>query len=345
MEKQRDSSLDLISGLLIIHMISGHIFGNFSHLDTQFYRIEQFLLFFFMPWFFFKGGMFFRYNPDYKVFARKSFRRLIIPFLFWGIISIPFFLGYVATGEHSGVLGWYLAPIKSLLMVGTFESNGLLWFLLSLFIARIVYNYCFGNKVLTRILVVASVAVPFGFYCANFTSLSIISHTLLGFFFFHCGYQLREKQYLAKVFTICVGFYLAIAAFSPTFVKMISNSLEFGDCYLVHFLYALVAIIVCNNMFRYFTTPAMQKISHTIHTQMITTILESIGRNSMNYLVTHWILLLIIKTILVNFLGIDNNWTIFWVMTIACILILPLLSRLLNRPRFDAVMGRNRSRT
>ncbi len=204
----------------------------------------------------------------------------------------------------------------------------------------IVYNYCFGNKVLTGIFVVASVAVPFAFYCADFTSLPIVSHTFLGFFFFHCGYQLREKQYLAKVFIICVGFYLAIAAFSPTFVDMIYNSLEFGDCYLVYFLYALVAIIVCNNMFN--ILPYAKKISQTIHTQWITTIFESIGRNSMNYLVTHCILLLIIKTILVNFLGIDNSWAQFWVMTIACILILPLLSRLLNRPRFDAVMGRKK---
>lgn len=344
MEKQRDSSLDLIGGLLIIHMISGHIFGNFSHLDTQFYRIEQFLLFFFMPWFFFKGGMFFRYNPDYKVFVRKSCRRLIIPFLFWGIIGIPFFFVYVATSEHSGVLGWYLAPIKSLPMAGAFEGNGPLWFLLSLFIARIVYNYCFGNKVLTRILVVASVGVPFAFYCADFTSLPIVSHTFLGFFFFHCGYQLREKQYLAKVFITSIGFYLAIAAFSPTYVKMVSNELEFGDCYLVHFLYALVAIIGCNNMFKHFTPP-YTKIPQTIRTQRITAIFESIGRNSMNYLVTHWILLLIIKTVMLNCLGIDNSWTKFGVMTIACILILPLLSRLLNRPRFDTVMGRNRSHT
>ena len=137
MEKQRDRSLDLISGLLIIHMISGHIFSVFTQLEgCSFYRIEQFLLFFFMPWFFFKGGMFFRYNPDYKVFARKSFRRLMMPFLSWGIIGTLFFFIYVATSEHSGGLGWYLAPIKSLTMAGTFEGNGPLWFLLSLFIAR-----------------------------------------------------------------------------------------------------------------------------------------------------------------------------------------------------------------
>ena len=343
MKKQRNESLDIIGGLLIIHMISGHIFGNFTQLDEcSFFRIERFLLFFFMPWFFFKGGMFFKHNPDYKAFAQKSFKRLMIPFLFWGIIGTFFFLFYVATSEYNSVLGWYLAPIKFLIDVRSFLGNEPLWFLLSLFIAKVVYNYCFNNKVLTWIWITVSVVVPSGFYYAEFISLPIVSHSLLGFFFFHCGYQLREKQYLAKLFITSIGFYLAIVVFSPTFVGMYRNGLVFGDCYLIYFPYAFVAIIVCNNIFRYFAPSRCNKISQIIHIQQITTILESVGRNSMNYLVTHWILLLIIKTIMVNFLGVNNSWTKFWVMVIACILILPLLSRVLNHPHFDIVMGKNK---
>lgn len=45
---------------------------------------------------------------------------------------------------------------------------------------------------------------------------------------------------------------------------------------------------------------------------------------------------------MVNFLGVNNSWTKFWVMVIACILILPLLSRVLNHPHFDIVMGKNK---
>lgn len=71
----RDYSLDWISGLLILHMIIGHIAG-WVEMD---YPVNN-ILFFFMPWFFFKGGMFHRHK-EWKVELNKSFKRLIIPFI------------------------------------------------------------------------------------------------------------------------------------------------------------------------------------------------------------------------------------------------------------------------
>lgn len=62
----------------------------------------------------------------------------------------------------------------------------------------------------------------------------------------------------------------------------------------------------------------------------------------MNYYVTHWILLLLIKIIMINILGLSYGWTMFWIMITACVIILPLLSMLLNLPRFDTVMGRKK---
>lgn len=57
MESKRDNSLDAACGLMIIYMIYGHIC-----LWSGVTQVEIFprLLFFFMPWFFFKSGMFFK---------------------------------------------------------------------------------------------------------------------------------------------------------------------------------------------------------------------------------------------------------------------------------------------
>lgn len=259
MEKQRDKSLDIICGLLIIHMISGHIF-LFANLDNSlFFRVENFILFFFMPWFFFKGGMFFKRNSDYKTFARKSFSRLMIPFITWGIVGSLFWLVWVATSENRAVLVWYLASLKTLPIEGRFLGNGPLWFLLSLFIVRIGYNLFYCNKFLLWSLVGLSAVIPFLCNVIDFNSWLLISHTLLGFFFFHWGYIMRDKQYKIKVFITAIIDYLIMMVFCPTMVGMYQNGLDFGSNYLLYFPYALLAIVFFNNLFKYITPP------HTLH--------------------------------------------------------------------------------
>lgn len=43
---QRDASLDMISGLLIIHMILGHCFQRTGAMDSWFYHQMEYLYFF-----------------------------------------------------------------------------------------------------------------------------------------------------------------------------------------------------------------------------------------------------------------------------------------------------------
>jgi fucose 4-O-acetylase-like acetyltransferase len=59
--KHRDNSIDVIAGILLIHMVLGHVFQFAKLTDCRFYHWMD-VLFFFMPWFFFKSGMFFNKN-------------------------------------------------------------------------------------------------------------------------------------------------------------------------------------------------------------------------------------------------------------------------------------------
>ena len=64
---KRIVSLDIITGILIIHMIFGHIM-RFAHcIDTDLYHYTSILLSFFMPWFFFKSGMFYKERKPVEV--------------------------------------------------------------------------------------------------------------------------------------------------------------------------------------------------------------------------------------------------------------------------------------
>lgn len=57
---KRNLGLDLIAGIFIIHMIWLHIL-QLTKVDMQspLYQSTQYL-FFFMPWFFYKSGMFYK---------------------------------------------------------------------------------------------------------------------------------------------------------------------------------------------------------------------------------------------------------------------------------------------
>lgn len=54
---KRETSIDAVAGLMILTMIMGHVM-QFSYLFSTWMYQPLHLLFFFMPWFFFKSGMF-----------------------------------------------------------------------------------------------------------------------------------------------------------------------------------------------------------------------------------------------------------------------------------------------
>ena len=71
---KRQSHIDAISGLLIINMILGHCIQMADCRDIPLYSWMDSLSFF-MPWFFFKSGMFYReksLNETIHINSRKS---------------------------------------------------------------------------------------------------------------------------------------------------------------------------------------------------------------------------------------------------------------------------------
>lgn len=77
MEKNRIVYLDFIAGLLILYMIFPvHVL---SQTGLERYNYLSSVFFFFMAWFFYKAGMFFK-PTDCKTVLKKTFKRLIVPF-------------------------------------------------------------------------------------------------------------------------------------------------------------------------------------------------------------------------------------------------------------------------
>lgn len=62
--KSRDESIDVISGILIFYMIIRHCMQRTSLQESYIYESIKYLTFF-MPWFFYKSGMFYN-KASYK---------------------------------------------------------------------------------------------------------------------------------------------------------------------------------------------------------------------------------------------------------------------------------------
>ena len=73
--KERQAHIDMAAGIMLAWMILGHVASHASY-HGAFLRIGIYLSFF-MPWFFYKAGMFYKLKPlkDGRIGGAKSYLR------------------------------------------------------------------------------------------------------------------------------------------------------------------------------------------------------------------------------------------------------------------------------
>lgn len=159
---------------------------------------------------------------------------------------------------------------------------------------------------------------------------------IAGLFFFICGYVFggSSTQLLKNInenlqLAVFASLFISIMIFNPVRVSFIDNDLISGT-YPCWFISYLVAILVVNNLARI--------VSNKIPLQ--NSYIASIGKNSMVWLVSHWILLTMCRIVVDDMLGISNSYILAAVMASVCIFIIPLLSRLLNKPDLSWTIGK-----
>lgn len=76
----RDNTMDMVAGILIVRMILGHYMSMCELKNTILFESTN-ILFFYMPWFFYKSGMFCsKERKDPNVFLKNNTRKFIKPF-------------------------------------------------------------------------------------------------------------------------------------------------------------------------------------------------------------------------------------------------------------------------
>lgn len=332
---KRELYLDTVGGFLLIYMICVHC-AQWAGIWLQFDRYTYWLGFF-MPWFFFKGGMFYRQKSTMEV-ARAGYRRLLVPFMWFSAIGCVILWGKLAI-EGDLSIGSIAKSFGIFLLNGSFNGNFPLWFLTSLFCVRIIFNYFYqridtaksnNNKtqyVLFRgiMAILCLIFIPYH-YLVDYLNLkyfpAYISNISSGLAFYSLGYLLRNYKPGMRLSLLLFAIYIGVAYLSPVHVDMRSGQSE-SSLYLLWIPYCLLCIVSFNSMAYHFING--------------NNILSKIGLETMPYYCMHWC---VIELTSVFFLYYTVSDVFYFIALVgANIVLLPIMTSLIQKSRLKFILG------
>ena len=331
----RDLSLDAVSGMFILFMMYCHLMFWSQLFTLSFHAFLLHALTCYMAWFFFKGGMFARAEAGLRVTVRRSFSRLIVPFLVFSVIGLlAYWLDLRTAGPVSA--RWFAARIgRFFLHRGSFYGNLPLWFLLTLFLVRLLYCglvrlrhadsmaalivlllYLLRYRGVAGLIDANRPVYPFTFY-----------NVLVGLVFYWLGFRLsrvadRRHMKLAS---------LAIVALCLPWRQI---AFDFRSCradgdFLLTLLYMLTSCIVALGAARRLFRPLPPMVEPMA--VPLRRVLVHFGLHSVDYLCTHWIIITLVHLAVVVPLGISTGWPQFFIYLLGLAVGLPLARLLLAR--------------
>ena len=275
---KRDNSIDVVGGFMILIMIMNHIIQHTGFSNRQ--LDNSLLLFsFFMPWFFFKAGMFYK-NPSLKADIQK----LLPPYLIYNIIGIiiGWFINYKE--EATSLLHYGYITIFQWIRYSSPQTNLPLWFLFSFFMVKQIVAVCakynYSELKMAGILFIAC----FSMHIWGGHNLYYLMNIPLGFVYFAIGHAIKDNQYKKEVFMLSLLIVVAFLIIGISYVGMFSGNLIKGY-FLLWPVYAVSGIVLVNNIAKYTSNLAFVRV--------LLQPLAFLGKNSMDYYVLHWLLLIV----------------------------------------------------
>lgn len=188
---ERNKNIDAVAGVMITYMVFTHACQHYGLNDTAWYMTLEHMLFFFMPWFFFKAGMFFKVRDNMETFY-KGIKRLIVPFVKWSLIG---HVCYCFVCWFNGDLHLSsVVPYRSLITAGSIPGNLPLWFLLTLFVCRVIFNILQNKGIHTGIVTAFSLLMAFLMHKVGFVYPYYFANVWTGLFFMSVGYWVARQK-------------------------------------------------------------------------------------------------------------------------------------------------------
>jgi hypothetical protein len=319
----RQFGLDIMAGIIILYVIICHM--RMVGGTTPDFGLVLFLS---MPWFYFKSGMFFK-DKDIKDLLKADYKKLLSPYIAFIVIGwVVFVILSILKGTFTPYDA-FLKPLIQLGLLGSCSGNWPLWFLLTLFGIKFVYtvlNKIFNNSVLGKVCIGSfGLAIAFIMCYLGISKFVYIASISLGLFFYMLGDLLRTKQYSIPLFIVSTIIYLALAIGIPSHIGFQRNVLVNGNYFACVIASAAGCIFFNNVLNRLFTKDNF---------------FAKFGRESITYYVCHFPVVLILQYIFADVLKVENGQHVFYLTILGCIILLPLLNKLLNHPKLKFLIGK-----
>ncbi|MBQ0075451.1 MAG: acyltransferase family protein [Prevotella sp.] len=306
--------IDAVAGIMIINMILGH-FGS----KPEWAPLDYLCIF--MPWFFFKSGMFYK-KKGLRDVAMGGAKKLCYPFITFSIVGWCVHSIFMYIQHEHNFVHYFATPIKELLMCGSIQGNLALWFLLSLYFVNILYTFCINKKVNKHVILIFCVIIACILYEAGIIYPYYLANTILGLAFYCAGNMYAKKQYEVKYGIVSLIVSLIIFSCCYSNISFRNNELTSGY-YLLACLFAVTGCISINFVFL--------KIPYNF------VLLSWIGRNSMILYVTHWIMIYVYNIIvtLCNYQPTNKALE----QTFAYIILSPIIVYIFKKTRFKYLIN------
>ena len=362
---RRDDSLDMVAGVMILYVILGHMMNwSIGYCDVR-ATLEK-IIPYFMPWVYFKSGMFYRPGETSEV-ARHGWKKLVVPFLvFSGIGIILQCIKWKITGDLTLEYAWKF-QVRRIFLMGSFEGSNPLWFLLSLFFVKVIFSWLRNHGV--------KVGLILGF-CVTFLMANwlikvevgpkspvmpllefprYLYNVPCGMIFYCCGHLLKDRQYDWKVWIPALAVFLAVSLLRKNGARIsFMHNVPSANCdYLLFLAAALGQCISVNAIFKgiAWLRGKITKFS----------ILGYFGRNSIAVYTMHWPIMMIIWMVMVGGGLLPDTsipevkaavktdpvlqaqlWKEVAIYAAFCLTLIPLLCELISRSRLSWILGRPR---
>lgn len=298
--------LDLISGLFILQIVLMHIlqWSGLWGMGTFFDYWDK-AFFFFMPWFYFKAGLFLNRKRTLKEWIKCDFFRLLLPYAVFSVIGSLIWMEFDIWEGEKPLWKIPLSPLAGVVVNGAPGGNMPLWFLFSLFWSRLLFRIVpERGEIYAFVVAVAAGAVlseyrlqlPFSFSTA-FPGLAFL---LLGKW--SRNYVVGDKKVAGGGIYLLLAAYVACVCFFSPFAGMrlnqfVMGSLSEGLSYLMIVLLSWIGCLTISFVIRLFPFRIW--------------LLEYLGKDSMLFYVVHWIPLLAANKLLLFLFPALDAWLLF----------------------------------
>lgn len=225
---KRDKSIDFLSGLLLSYMIYTHISQVTLCDETTLYILLDSFLFFFMPWFYFKSGVFYKKcGESSQKSLKKIWKRFVLPFIVFSIANIPIYclsFFHNSTNDSQFFPSFIKQIIYDFIIVGSPFGNAPMWFLISLIFIRLLALRIQKDD-LYLLMSFSFLVISFFLWKYHIGPIRLVIPSLLGFFFFTLGYFFKYIQYHFLLFLSAIVFYTYFLIFCPFHVSIRSNEI------------------------------------------------------------------------------------------------------------------------